>query len=123
MMYSSLSCTVTLSPFKPQVHAASHSAGQTLPVNSGKQLVLSSRSSAWRGLPSQSMSFHSGIRLCSGQPVNMPPIFSPVWQKGTPQFMHRAACSRRFASERGVRNSSKLAMRFSGSTAGAAARE
>ena len=26
-MYSSLSCTVTLSPFKPQVHAASHSAG------------------------------------------------------------------------------------------------
>ena len=40
----SLSLIATGSPFKAQVHAASQSAGQTLPVNSGKQCVFSRRS-------------------------------------------------------------------------------
>ena len=40
----SLSRTVTGSSCRPQVHAASHSAGQTRDVNSGKLLVLCRRS-------------------------------------------------------------------------------
>ena len=51
MMPSSLSLTVTGSPWRPQVQAASHRAGHTLPVNSGKLLVFSSRSRAWWKLP------------------------------------------------------------------------
>ena len=51
MMPSSLSFTVTGSPWRPQVQAASHRAGHTRPVNSGKLLVLSSRSRAWAKLP------------------------------------------------------------------------
>ena len=39
IMAYSFSLTVTGSPFRPQVHAFSHSAGQTRDVNSGKQLV------------------------------------------------------------------------------------
>ena len=92
MTASSLLFTVTLSPFNPQVQAASHRAGQTLPVNSGKLLVLVSRDRASRQLPFQISSFHSGIRLCSGQPLKHPPKLAPDWQKGTPQFMQRPAC-------------------------------
>ena len=51
MMPSSFSFTVTGSPWRPQVQAASHRAGQTRPVNSGKLLVLRSRSRAWSKLP------------------------------------------------------------------------
>ena len=51
MMPSSFSRTVTGSPWRPQVQAASHRAGHTRPVNSGKLLVFSSRSSAWGRFP------------------------------------------------------------------------
>ena len=51
MMPSSFSRTVTGSPWRPQVQAASHRAGHTRPVNSGKLLVFSSRSRAWPKLP------------------------------------------------------------------------
>ena len=87
-------------PIIPQVQAASQSAGQTRPVNSGKLLVLVSRDRASCQLLLYISSFHSGIRLCSGQPLNIPPKIAPDWQKGTPQFMHRAACVCRCRSAR-----------------------
>jgi hypothetical protein len=31
--------------------------------------------------------------LFSGQPLAMPPIIMPAWQKGTPQSMQRAPCA------------------------------
>ena len=74
---SSLSCTVTLSPFIPQVQAASQRAGQTLPVNSGKLLVLSSLVRASCQSPLYIASFHSGIRLCRGHPLTIPPNTVP----------------------------------------------
>ena len=43
------------------VHAASHGAGHTRPVNSGKLLVLCSRSSAARHSPRETRSFQSGM--------------------------------------------------------------
>lgn len=89
MMDSSFSLTVTGSPFRPQVQAASHRAGQTRPVNSGKLLVFSSRAAAWPGWPRHSRSFYSGTRLWRGQPDTMPFSTAPDWQKGTPQDMHR----------------------------------
>ncbi len=50
-------------------HAASHGAGHSFPVNSGKLFVACNRSAA----PNQSLrrtrSFHSGIRLPSGHPA------------------------------------------------------
>lgn len=72
MMASSLSRMVTGWPKVPQTQAFSQGAGHTRPVNSGKQLVFSSRDRAWLPLPRQSMSFHSGTRLCSGQPSQAP---------------------------------------------------
>ena len=66
----------------PSTHAVSHGAGHSRPVHSGKLFVACSRSMA----PAQSWvrvsSFHSGMRLPSGQ---------PLWQNGTPQSMHRVA--------------------------------
>ena len=83
MIATSTFLIVTGSWLMPSTHAVSHGAGQSRPVNSGKLLVAWSRSIA----PSQSSrwtrSFHSGIRLPSGQ---------PWWQKGMPQSMHRDAC-------------------------------
>src|SRR5207248_1642711 len=61
--------------------------GQTFPVNSGKLLVDISLFSASRQRLWKTRSFQSGIRLLMGQPV-------PLWQKGTPQSMQRAACVR-----------------------------
>src|SRR5207245_1159304 len=43
-------------------------------------------------------SFHSGIRLWMGQPEAIPLRSVPVWQKGMPQSMQRAPCSRSFFS-------------------------
>jgi hypothetical protein len=78
MMDSSLSRTVTGLPIMPQMQAFSHRAGQTRPVNSGKQFVLSRRLSARSRLPVQTRSFHSGMRLCSGQPSRWPPKVIPA---------------------------------------------
>ena len=72
MIPSSLSFTVTGWPFRPQVQAASHKAGHTRPVNSGKSLVFSSRSKARPSFLRYTRSFHSGTRLCSGQPETIP---------------------------------------------------
>ena len=88
----SLSLTDTGLPQCPHVHAFSHSAGQTLDVNSGKLLVLCRRLYACSQLPVYTRSFHSGTRLCRGQPDVMPAIVIPDWQKGTPQSIQRAAC-------------------------------
>ena len=66
----------------PRVQAYSQGAGHSLPVKSGKLLVAWRRSTAPAVSPLQVRSFHSGIRLPSGQ---------PEWQKGMPQFMQREA--------------------------------
>ena len=88
---SSFSLMVTGLSFSPQTQAVSHSAGQTLPVNSGKLLVFKSRERPCLMFPEKTSSFHSGIRFLSGHP-------NADWQKGTPQFMQRAPCSRLSAS-------------------------
>ena len=74
---------LTAGALMPSVQEASQVAGQILPVTSGRLFVAWSRSSARRHWPRQTMSFQSGMRLCSGQPK--------VWQYGTPQSMQRAA--------------------------------
>ena len=51
--------------------------GHTLPVNSGKLLVFLSLESACFQLPENISSFHSGMRLWSGQPLNIPPNLTP----------------------------------------------
>ncbi len=63
--------------------AVSHGAGHSRPVNSGKLFVACSRSIAACQSSRHTRSFHSGIRLPSGQ---------PWWQNGMPQSMHRPAC-------------------------------
>ena len=72
----------------PSTHAASHGAGHSRPVNSGKLLVACSRSLAARQSSRYTRSFHSGMRFPSGQ---------PVWQNGMPQSMQRAPCVRTFS--------------------------
>ena len=67
----------------PTTHAVSQGAGHNRPVNSGKLLVACSRSVAPTQSSRQIRSFHSGIRLPSGQ---------PEWQNGMPQSMQRPAC-------------------------------
>ena len=72
-------------PPMASTQAASHGAGHSRPVNSGKLLVACSDSLANSHCPVRTRSFQSGIRLPSGQ---------PWWQNGMPQSMHRVACSR-----------------------------
>src|SRR5581483_2770234 len=86
---NSICSIVTGSSLIASTHADSHGAGQMRPVNSGKLFVACSWSIASRHLPRYTRSFHSGIRLPSGQ---------PSWQNGTPQSMHRAPCRRSSAS-------------------------
>ena len=86
---SAISCSTSLiatgsSPM-PRTQAPSQGAGQSRPVNSGKLFVACNRSDASSHRSSRTSSFHSGIRFPSGH---------PWWQNGTPQSMHRAACSR-----------------------------
>ena len=84
LMISTSTCLiVTGSALMPSTQALSHGAGHSRPVNSGKLLVACSRSAAPRQSPVRTRSFHSGIRLPSGQ---------PWWQNGMPQSMHRPAC-------------------------------
>ena len=84
-MAPSICSIVTGSSLMSSTQADSHGAGQISPVNSGKLLVACRRLSASRQLPWWTRSFHSGIRLPSGQ---------PSWQKGMPQLMQRPPCSR-----------------------------
>src|SRR5690606_6480583 len=60
-------------------------------------------------------SFHSGIRLSTGQPF-------ADWQNGTPQSMQRAPCSLRCSSAGDVKISSKSRLRSAGSLYGTALR-
>ena len=83
----------------PSTQLPSQGAGHTRPVNSGKLLVACNRSRASRHWPLYTRSFHSGIRLCVGQPA-LPIRCSRGafdWQKGTPQSMQRAPCFSRWA--------------------------
>ena len=73
---------VTGSWLMPRTHAVSHGAGHSRPVNSGKLFVACSRAMASSQSSRQTRSFHSGIRLPSGQ---------PWWQNGMPQSMQRPA--------------------------------
>ncbi len=82
MISTSTCLMVTGSWLMPSTHEASHGAGHSRPVNSGKLLVACSRSIASRQRSRYTRSFHSGIRLPSGQ---------PLWQNGIPQSMQRDA--------------------------------
>ena len=84
----------------PRLHAASHRAGHTRLVNSGRGEVSARRSAAARPLrPRQMSSFHSGMRLCSGHPlVRARRTICPIDRKATPHIMQRLACSRRTSS-------------------------
>ena len=64
---------------EPRLHAASHSAGHTRLVNSGMGEVSDRRSAASSQRPRYTSSFHSGIRLCSGQPLGRAlPKLAPI---------------------------------------------
>ena len=80
---SSTCLMVTASALIATTQAVSQGAGHNLPVNSGKLLVACNLSIASTFSPRQIKSFHSGIKLPSGQ---------PWWQNGTPQSMHLPAC-------------------------------
>ncbi len=58
----------TASSLIASTQAASHGAGHSVPVNSGKLFVACSRSIASRQSWRWTRSFHSGMRLPSGQP-------------------------------------------------------
>ena len=83
MVRSSTCLIVTASRLIATTQAVSQGAGHKRPVNSGKLLVAWRRAIASSLSPRQIKSFHSGIKLPSGQ---------PLWQKGIPQSMHRPAC-------------------------------
>ncbi len=74
---------VTAGWLMARTHPASQGAGHNRPVNSGKLFVACSRSLAARQSSRETRSFHSGMRLPSGQ---------AWWQNGIPQSMHRPAC-------------------------------
>ena len=69
MMETSTCLIVTAGWLIPSTQAVSHGAGQSRPVNSGKLLVACRRSMASVQSPRQVRSFHSGMRLPSGQPL------------------------------------------------------
>ena len=85
MIETSICLIVTAGWLIPSTHELSHGAGHRRPVNSGKLFVACRRSIAERPSPRHVRSFHSGIRLPSGQ---------PLWQNGMPQSMQRPACRR-----------------------------
>src|SRR3954469_3708635 len=111
MIATSIDLIATASPSRiSSTQAASHGAGHSRPVNSGKLLVACSWSIASRQRSRYTRSFQSGIRLPSGQ---------PLWQKGTPHSMHRAPWAPSSSSGRRTRNSLKAcspAMRCVGSS-------
>ena len=83
MMKCSIDLMPTGSSLMLSVHDASHGAGHTRPVNSGKLLVEWSVSSAAFQSRRYTRSFQSGMMLLTGQ---------PDWQNGMPQSMQRAPC-------------------------------
>src|SRR3954462_9729196 len=110
MIETSICLIVTASPSRiSSTQAASHGAGHSLPVNSGKLLVACSWSIASRQRSRYTRSFQSGIRLPSGQ---------PLWQNGTPHSMQRAPCSASSVSGRWRTNSLKSLTRSSGERSG-----
>ncbi len=82
MIDTSTCLMVTGGWLMPSTHELSQGAGHRRPVNSGKLFVACRRSMAWRPSPRHVRSFHSGMRLPSGQ---------PWWQNAMPQSMHRPA--------------------------------
>src|SRR5215510_10889084 len=83
---------VTGSWLIPSTQAASHGAGHSRPVNSGKLLVACRRSIASRQWSRYTRSFQSGMRFPSGQ---------PLLQNGMPQSMQRPACVCNFSRANG----------------------
>ena len=83
MVRSSICLIVTAVLLIATTQAVSQGAGHRRPVNSGKLFVACKRSIASFLSPRQIKSFHSGIKLPSGQ---------PEWQNGIPQSMQRPAC-------------------------------
>ena len=104
MISTSTCLMVTGSALMPSTQALSQGAGQSRPVNSGKLLVACSRSAASRQSCRQTRSFHSGIRLPSGQ---------PWWQNGIPQSMHRPACASSAIGEKSAYTSRQSRIRTS----------
>ena len=84
MIACSIDLMPTASSLTLSVHAASHGAGHTRPVNSGKLLVESSTRKALCQSPRYTRSLKSGMMLLTGQ---------PLLQNGVPQSMQRAACT------------------------------
>ena len=85
----------------PRLHAASQRAGHTRLVNSGNGEVSARRSTASAHRPRYTSSFHSGMRLWSGQPLGRAlPNAPPIWQNATPHIMQRLACRRWASSSR-----------------------
>lgn len=73
MMVHSMVLMATGGSLMPSTQLPSQGAGHTLPVNSGKLLVCKRRYSASCHRPLCTRSFHSGIKLPSGQPVHTEP--------------------------------------------------
>ena len=76
----------------PQVQAASQSAGQTLPVNSGKLWVLCQSLVCLIHSAAVDKLVYFRYQIVPGQPDAMPAIIIPAWEKGTPQSIHLSAC-------------------------------
>ena len=74
---------VTGNSLIPKTQEPSQGAGQILPVNSGKGLVVLKISYAFFHSSLYTASLNSGITFPSGQ---------PLIQKGIPQFIHLADC-------------------------------
>src|SRR3954470_8082673 len=110
MIATSICLIDTASPSRiSSTHAASHGAGHSRPVNSGKLLVACSCAIASSQRSRYTRSFQSGMRFPSGQ---------PLWQNGTPHSMQRAPCSESSMSGRWSTNSLKSPMRSCGSRSG-----
>src|SRR3712207_7282725 len=67
MISHSICLIVTGDSWRFSTQEPSHGAGQSLPVNSGKLFVACSRSIASCQSSRRARSFHSGMRLATGQ--------------------------------------------------------
>ncbi len=85
---------VTGSSSRSSTHDASHGAGQTRPVTSGKLFVAMRGARPLHRAPARTRDRSTrGSRLPSGQ---------PWWQNGMPQSMQRDACARTSSSAAGI---------------------
>ena len=114
---SMILCSIDLMPTGTSsmlsVHAASHGAGHTRPVNSGKLLVECRTSSAVFQSCRYTRSLKSGMMLLTGQ---------PLLQNGMPQSMQRAACTPACSSFRCRTNSRQCCLRACGASAASSSR-